>query len=163
MDMMESSTKENNIILTRDAIVPNLKHISKCMEFLSGYSHESMFDVNATIQRLQTEHDPSFSLKSIENKKSELKIKKDKISKLKDKVNKIIVILLYLINIQVRVVCVVCVVCDELLVLCDESYDVLSDEVEVSEVSVVSEECSEEALSECLRESGKDTMDILQL
>ena len=72
-------SKANEIILTKNAIAPNLKHITKCMEFLSGYSDHDSFD---NINKANAWHEnkrKSVSLKAIEEKQLELKTKNEEL------------------------------------------------------------------------------------
>eukprot|EP00484_Ammonia_sp_Unknown_P000195 CAMPEP_0197023220 /NCGR_PEP_ID=MMETSP1384-20130603/3989_1 /TAXON_ID=29189 /ORGANISM="Ammonia sp." /LENGTH=219 /DNA_ID=CAMNT_0042451411 /DNA_START=20 /DNA_END=679 /DNA_ORIENTATION=- len=76
----------NDIILNKHAVAANLKHITKCMEFLSKYSDRSLFEARhrESLSKLQNEHE---LLVSLEQKQCELQTKQKQLSEKEEALN----------------------------------------------------------------------------
>lgn len=71
------TSKANEIILTKDAIGPNLKHITRCMEFLSGYNDQESFENMDGIKWQQQQQQREQQL--LKEKQCELKTKNEEL------------------------------------------------------------------------------------
>merc|ERR1719464_2371908 len=80
---MAQMINANDIILTKEAIGPNLKHITKCMELLSGYNDTDSFDMDKMTQQLKNEQQAT-RLAAIKERECELKTKSDELKQLEN-------------------------------------------------------------------------------